>query len=429
MFKDLRPLVCVSFAASLLILRFVRRPFIWIDFLLAALCFWVGYRRQPARFVLANVATALATLALSEAWFAHAVRPHTVRFVEEPPGASYEVQDPLIGETARPNVRAIHIQTNPDGSEIFRAKYRIDGRGLRVTPERASVPAIVFFGCSFTFGEGVDDDASMPYRVGLLQPAYRAYNFGFHGYGPHQMLASIEGGRMERVVATPPRFVIFQMIVDHVRRVANHVRFPLHAPAYGIVDGQVRLLGHFDDVRPSLILRRVLRKSALYSEAIEPHMLTNADAELTVAIVNRARELIRERFPDCEFHVLFWEMPDYWLSHKLLKELQRGTLQVHLVRNILAGYPAAAEKYLFPGDGHPNAKAHDLIARYVSSQIIGQGEKQRETGQESISEGNPDVRPGDTKTQTRPGRTEAIIQSDPAVSASCAKMGLRHETV
>ena len=398
--NDVRPAVCGCLAASVLILQYLEHPFVWIDLLLAVLCCWVVYRRRPARFVLVNVAAVLATLAASEAWFSRSVGPTLSYTVEQPPGTSYFRRDPLLGDAACPNVRAVQRLSNPDGSEIFRATYTIDARGLRVTPERDpverdSMPAIVFFGCSFTFGEGVGDERSMPYRVGLLQPAYQVYNFGFHGFGPQQMLATIESGRMERIVTTTPKFVIYQMIIDHVWRASNRVPYQPHAPVYGVVDGQVRLLGHSDDALPSLILRRQLRKSSIYSRLIEPQLWTNADVELTVAIVERARTLVGERFPHCEFHVLFWDYPQERVSQQLLKQMRRGSLNVHLMSDILPDYVSQGWKYSIPGDLHPNAEAHDLIARYIGSHII---EASAEKGETSGRRSPTEIRTSDKGT-------------------------------
>ncbi len=368
--NEVRLLACVCFATSLLLVKHLQRPFIWIDLLIAMLCCWIAYRRRPVRLLFVNAAAVLATLAASEAWFSRSVDPKMSWTVQVPAGAEYFQRDPVLGETVRPNVRAVYTTCSPDGSEILRATYTINARGLRVTPERESAPGIVFFGCSFTFGDGVDDESSMPYRAGVLQPAYQAYNFGFHGYGPHQMLAAIESGKMERLVTAPPKFVIYQMIPQHVGRVANRVPYQRHAPAYGIVEGQVRLLGHFDERWPSLIIRRLLRKSSIYGSLIEPRLWTNADVELAVAVIMRARALIGERFPDCEFHVVFWDLWLEELSQKLLKKMRHSSFNIHSMSDILPNDGGWHRRFLIPRDGHPNAEAHDLIARYVCSRIV-----------------------------------------------------------
>jgi hypothetical protein len=368
--NDVRLPLCGFLAASLASLKYLRHPYVTIGLVLAVLCCWIAWRRKRVRFVLVNAAVALATLAAAEAWFARSDHPTSSYTVVDDPRIDYVQPDDVLGVIPRPNVRVVQTQHKSDGSEVFRAEYTIDPRGLRVTPERDVAPGIVFFGCSFTFGEGVGDESSMPYRVGVLQPTYEAHNFGFHGYGPHQMLATIESGRMEQLVTTPPRFVIYQMIPDHVARVVGRVRYLRHAPAYGLVEGQVRNLGHFDDFPISDSIRRLMEKSSLYSQLIEPRLLSSADVELTVSIVKRARDLILERFPDCQFAVLFWDQPQEWLSGELQEQMRRSSLNVHLMSEILPEYADRVQRYKIPGDRHPNTAAHDLVARYVVSRIV-----------------------------------------------------------
>ncbi|MGH8513082.1 MAG: hypothetical protein ACREV8_03895, partial [Gammaproteobacteria bacterium] len=48
------------------------------------------------------------------------------------------------------------------GAVIFRADYTIDGNLVRQTISSGKGPAIVFFGDSYTFGEGVNDAETLP---------------------------------------------------------------------------------------------------------------------------------------------------------------------------------------------------------------------------------------------------------------------------
>ena len=64
----------------------------------------------------------------------------------------------------------------------------VDKRGLRVEPPLAPSHGdrcVLFFGCSYTFGEGVNDTETLPYRTGVLaEGLLRMINFGLHSYGP-----------------------------------------------------------------------------------------------------------------------------------------------------------------------------------------------------------------------------------------------------
>ena len=75
-----------------------------------------------------------------------------------------------------------------NGALMYDVVYSMDAYSRRTTPvadlDRASRGSILYFGCSFTFGEGVNDGETMPADVSRLVPEYRPYNYGFRGYGP-----------------------------------------------------------------------------------------------------------------------------------------------------------------------------------------------------------------------------------------------------
>ena len=60
------------------------------------------------------------------------------------------------------------VTRTDDGHIEFEATYTLDSEGLRttVTPQEGKPRGcIVFFGCSFTFGDGVDDADTLPSQV------------------------------------------------------------------------------------------------------------------------------------------------------------------------------------------------------------------------------------------------------------------------
>src|SRR3984957_9673624 len=84
------------------------------------------------------------------------------------------------------------------GRPIYSVNYTIDRDLLRQTLSCKKGSAIVFFGCSFTFGEGVNDDQTLPQNfANQLDRKVRVLNLGFSGYGPQQFLREEETGRFD----------------------------------------------------------------------------------------------------------------------------------------------------------------------------------------------------------------------------------------
>ena len=276
---------------------------------------------------------------------------------------------------------------------LYRVTYTIDDHGLRVAgpPDASSAQTdacLVFFGDSFTFGEGVPDEATMPYRVGRkLRDSFRTVNFGFLGYGPHQMLAILEEDRVDAIGFCRPRLIVYQAIPAHVSRVAGLEPWDQHGPRYVPTgDGRVRRAGHFDDTPPETLLdafrrfhhgltitwQRRLEQSALYRMLLRSHRpVTERDIELFAGVIGTAGQTVRERYPDAAFHVLLW---DFEKDRALLPAIERGLkkqgLPVHSMSAILPGFRTQEAEYeISPYDQHPNERAHELIAEYVVNSI------------------------------------------------------------
>jgi hypothetical protein len=287
------------------------------------------------------------------------------------------------------------------GKQVFDVHYTTDSNGLRIPPASDKAPpagTILFFGCSFAFGYGLEDNETLPYQV-CVQSRNRwcTYNFAFDGYGPHQMLAALQDGRVRRVVNSTPRYAFYVAIPAHVARVAGQAWWEDGAPRYRLdPDGDPFPDGHFHDlgrahgfldsrvfrIIPGAApwLRSQLGKSSIYRMIrTQEGATTQDDLHLLLAIVRKSRELLLEDYPGLEFHVIFW--PSNIIEYRALyRDMLDGFLKlnipVHRVEENIPGYdldvPARYQtRYLIaPSDGHPNALANRLLARYVVSRIL-----------------------------------------------------------
>ena len=80
------------------------------------------------------------------------------------------------------------------GDTVYNVKYTISN-SLRLTPNSnvESDSTMIFLGCSFTFGEGLNDNETFPYYVNeMFNNKYKIKNFGFHGYGPNHIHSLIK---------------------------------------------------------------------------------------------------------------------------------------------------------------------------------------------------------------------------------------------
>lgn len=312
----------------------------------------------------------------------------------------YMIRDDRFGMIPRKHYSASHVKTI-NLTPIYNVTYTIGENGLRVAPpydERIVVGSVLFFGCSFTIGEGVTDNEAMPYVTGELSNGrYAVYNFGFHGYGPQQMLAALESGSAKAIVSVPPKHIIYQAIPYHLQRISGLISWFPHAPRYLKTEsGRVIAEGNFDSVvdesRYSSIeqfwrangligsaVSTTLRKSFVYNKLVSPFRhLSGDDVQLFLAITAQSRDAAALQYPGSEFHVLLWDnmfrQRDFLrFLPQVLDGFKKLDISVHRLSEIIPDYDGSAPntKYeLHEQDSHPNAFTHRLIADYVVKEIL-----------------------------------------------------------
>ena len=385
-------LVVAALVASGVILTRAPNPFFWVPVLWSFVLFramrWTA--RPGWRAAWFNLYLLLLGLAAIEGYFAIADAGDpgdAPRYYE-----GYYRPDDLLGYSPRAKMRT--PATRRYGDEVvYDVVYTIGPDGLRVAPPGpagSDAPCVLFFGGSFTFGEGVGDEAAIPYRFGVETGGRLATrNFGFHGYGPHQMLAALEGGRVDEVADCAPRFAIYQGMTPHVARSAGRSAWDRSGPRYALAaERGVHLTGSFDDapVDFSGRLSSILARSAAVRRW-RRQRLAAEDIDLYVAIVKRAGERFEARYPGARFHVLFWDEPGEPVAERIVRELRAAGIPVHGVRAILPDLGSfsfgdrglrirARSGAIEPDgytlgeyDGHPSAALYAAIARRLAREI------------------------------------------------------------
>jgi hypothetical protein len=396
-------LLLLAAALTDVILQYWPRPFLSISMMwvLVLLLIVSIARTSWAKALSLNLAVIAFTLAGAELYC------YDVYFSEEPlRETEYSVDEANPGHTdirdlfrhrllgwAPTKGKSFIERTRFNNTLLYQVKYTIDEHGLRVTSpptntHKAQSSCLLFFGDSFTFGEGVNDAETMPYRVAVkTNQHYQIYNFGFLGYGPHQMLAQLQQGVVDGAIECTPVMAIYQALPGHVSRAAGLEAWDQSGPKY--VPGKETLVvwnGRFDEEKPHDIrgrfrafhrnlpidTKRYLEKSALYRALLYMHRpVTDDDLDIFLRIVDQSRRIIESRY-NATFHVVFWDFSgENSVESKIIEGLKQKAIPVHLISTILPEYRGEEEKYkIHHADGHPNPLAHDMVADYVVKTIL-----------------------------------------------------------
>lgn len=267
--------------------------------------------------------------------------------------------------------KAVKAVTYVDGEPAFEVTCTLDSWRRRATPVRDREQRdrfIAFFGGSFAFGQGVNDDETLPYYVGEGAPRYMPYNYGAPAQGPQHMLLRIQEPALKEGIPVAQGIAVYVYIPDHVNRAIGAMpafnQWMRRFPYFRLEDGALVHDGSFETGRPVtswfydvLYRSRTLR----YFDVNLPLRHTERHRDLFVAIVAASARRFREVFPDSTFWVTsYYSSEDNgWLAPRL-KEEGIGFLGYgSALQNAIA---ERGRESLFLRDGHPRPEVNRLIA-------------------------------------------------------------------
>ncbi|MEI7701136.1 MAG: hypothetical protein WCK86_15160 [Planctomycetia bacterium] len=286
------------------------------------------------------------------------------------PGRFYR-PDADLGTALRSDT-TVQCRLRIDQREVWSAQYSTDAFGRRTTtqpqgtrPEKCAV----FFGCSFLFGEGSNDDQTIPSQFSAVAPEYRSYNYGVPGYGTQQMLAILESDRQQQQVTERSGLGIYLYLEDvHEARVVGDMdivnSFGGDFPYYvQLPDGAIKRRGTFATGRPvTQWLYSVLGQSQTRAWlALNFPRRSAAHHALTAALVKQSRDLFLKQFPGSRFVVAVY--PKTELHRKSLQLMQDAGIEILDLSSLFD--PNAPELH-FGGDGHPNPLANRMLAEALA---------------------------------------------------------------
>ena len=300
--------------------------------------------------------------------------------------SDYFTPSPITGYKGKPNTTATAHKSTQSGKSLYNVSYTTDEFGWRITPssDDSSDECVLFFGDSFTIGEGVQDNETLPFYFGTHANA-RIYNFGFHGYGPHQALALVQSGEIARIVKDCQSVLaIYESLPGHIARAGgfssweqgtNAPRFYLD-PSGSLKWGNAYL--HKSPLLAKLLpkLQARLAQSYLYKFLAPVYSYDESHNALYFAIIEELQKQLKEQF-GAHFTLVLWDATDLSdeierkESHAITRHYKNGlgggAMDLVLVSEILPNYKQDRERWaVHRCDLHPNARANALLAQHLA---------------------------------------------------------------
>lgn len=324
------------------------------------------------RSTLLMLGTVIAFLSLAEIYFTVTSPSAALPAVDNDFSGTLSQVHPTLGY-APPTDTAVRVKRTLDDSPsdvLYDVTYTLDSNARRVGPgDNVAADCVVFFGGSFTWGEGVNDDETMPHQFALASDyRLRGVNFGFSGYGPNHMLRAIEDGMLVNACSGDILAVVYTAIPPHYLRSAGLADWGPKSPRYRIApeSGPPVYSGPLFEDMVAFLDFRARRESALANQTLTL-LATQQALELYTAIVRASKERVLAD-ADAPFYVLYWDLVEASTDPQL-KSLEEHDFAIMRVSDLMTRDQMTAMR--IPGDGHPSAEAYRLLGHALYDKLSG----------------------------------------------------------
>lgn len=264
-----------------------------------------------------------------------------------------------------------------DDDTLYNVVYSIDSFGRRNIPSNykglLSDTNIIFEGCSFTFGTGLNDNQTCSYYLKDFNNKLKVFNLGFDGYSPFQILSfsilpNLKGFNINDSSYT---IVIINLINDHLFRIIGFERNIYYKEAFYEFDsiGNISFKGDFLQKKNIFdILSHYFRKSLIFKPFVDKYYYTKASSDINLyRLINSIKNIkknFRNIFRNMRMILIYWDDYDE-LSLKIFNLLKNNNFECYKISDIMPSYKTNKDLYQIQIDGHPNAYANKILAKYL----------------------------------------------------------------
>lgn len=287
-----------------------------------------------------------------------------------------EFDDSLEGLSRPRPGQYSQTRTSLDGTLLYNVKYSIDSFGRRTWPNRKSGERfIIFLGCSFTLGEGVKDEEALPARLDQLQSGFTVYNYGFHGYGPHDVLERVRQEKWKDSVPEKHGIVVFVVIDDQIKRANASMTYVSSYGQHHLYmkekqDGVFENVGAFKNAYPRLtnFYNWTSKLPLVEYFGIEfPLQWKKKHFERMVRLINATKIELEKSLTIDKFVVV--EFPNSYLTASYFPKLlsDYGIFNLDYSNFLAQKFNNA---YMFLADGHPSPGINAVLAQQLYEDLI-----------------------------------------------------------
>ena len=185
---------------------------------------------------------------------------------------------------------------------------------------------ILFVGCSYTFGEALEDDDNMPAKIEKITGRH-GYNWGISGYGPAQVLTLLLLEKENHLLNEKPEYIIYTYMFNHIDRFIEYELYDLYRKRNYIP------IQKYNDFYKSYVYRNI--KDAELSDYLYDMESMDVQLNLFYSIMKDIKNESEKLFPDSKFVVLIYSDINYDLCLGLVRENNENEQRIEKMFEIM----------------------------------------------------------------------------------------------
>ncbi len=261
-----------------------------------------------------------------------------------------------------------------DNDTVFNVKYSIDKNCLRITPDHKPErnKYALFFGCSLAFGQGLNNDETLPYQFQVESDEYNSYNFAYSGYGTNHMLARLQYQNLSENVAEKDGAAFYIFFWDHIYRsigsMNHYCDWMSSAPYFAFEGDQLIRKRKFKDGRyfTSKFYELVYQTNIVKKFKIGfPTKLNEHHYDLVTEMILESKKTYEKQFGNDRFYLVFY--PSYVnYTTEQLNQFKAMLKSKNIDFIDMYDFINYGPEHTLGGDPHPNA----ITTKNISKELL-----------------------------------------------------------
>jgi hypothetical protein len=279
------------------------------------------------------------------------------------------------GWTTRPNVRST-VTRFLEHWPIYEYTLRTDNFGRRVVfpgnEKTQKDQFLIYLGCSFMFGQGLEDEATLDYQLTRRLKRYQSYNYSVPGYGLGHVLAQAQNIDFTKQIPQRQGLIIYLYPTFHIDRMVGGLEtidWAVGLPYFRLEGDKLVRDGFVHEERYIYAAAERLYNKTFLRRRFNlawPFQIDRDDLELACKAISEVKQKITSHFNDSRFLLVLQ-------AHSIDKDISFCLAKYGIewldMRGALRGY--RFQDLGIKGDGHPTELANKLtaegIAQYLNS--------------------------------------------------------------